>query len=305
MTFPHCRTSEVRRGAGRFVLGLALVVSLTGFTSLEALFAPKSELWPRWQEHDAASTLSVDHGPWSTFLDRYVSEHPDGINRVAYRRVTTADRTALDGYINALTATPVSRLSRGAQLPYWINLYNALTVQVILQNPEARGIRDIDISPGFLSDGPWGKKVVEIEAEKLSLNDIEHRVLRPIWNDPRIHYAVNCAALGCPNLQRRAFTAGNADALLDAAAKAYVNHPRAAAVTDGKLIVSSIYVWFHDDFGGNDAGVIAHLKKYAEPRLAAELAGVKRIEDHAYDWHLNTEMTSARSGGSHQRRAER
>ena len=74
MTFPHCRTSEVRRGAGRLVLGLALVVSLTGFTSFDALFAPKSELGPRWQAHDAASTLSVDHGPWSSFLDRYVSE---------------------------------------------------------------------------------------------------------------------------------------------------------------------------------------------------------------------------------------
>jgi Protein of unknown function, DUF547 len=84
-------------------------------------------------------------------------------------------------------------------------------------------IRDIAISPGLFSVGPWGRKLIEVEGEPLSLDDIEHRILRPIWRDPRLHYAVNCAALGCPNLRSSAFTAANADILLETAASDYVN----------------------------------------------------------------------------------
>jgi hypothetical protein len=121
----------------------------------------------------------------------------------------------------------------------------------------------------------------------LSLDDIEHRILRPIWRDPRLHYAVNCAALGCPNLQTAAFTAANTEALLDKAARDFVNHPRGAAIVGGKLIVSSIYVWYEADFGGADRGVIAHLKRYAGPELATALAAVDRISGNRYDWGLN------------------
>ena len=155
------------------------------------------------------------------------------------------------------------------------------------------GIRDIDISPGLFADGPWDKKLVEIEGEDVSLNDIEHRILRPIWRDPRIHYAVNCASIGCSNLRPTAFTAANSDALLTAAAQAYVNHPRGARVEDGKLIVSSIYVWFQEDFGGNDAGVIRHLIRYAAAGLGTRLAGVTSIHTHDYDWGLNDAVGGA------------
>ena len=119
------------------------------------------------------------------------------------------------------------------------------------------------------------------------LNDIEHRILRPIWRDPRIHYAVNCASVGCPNLMTEAFAGDRLDAQLDGAARAYVNTPRGARIEDGKLVVSSIYIWFGEDFGGNDAGVIAHLKRYAEPQLGNRLKSLKAISDHRYDWSLN------------------
>ncbi len=181
-------------------------------------------------------------------------------------------------------------------------LYNALTVKVVLDHYPVDGIRDIDFSPGLFADGPWDKKLVEIEGEDVSLNDIEHRILRPIWRDPRIHYAVNCASIGCPNLQPTAFTAANTDALLAAAAQAYVNHPRGARVEGGKLIVSSIYVWFQEDFGGNDAGVISHLRRYADPGLRSRLSRIERIGDHFYDWSLNGAPSKpaqeTRAGGS-------
>ena len=126
-----------------------------------------------------------------------------------------------------------------------------------------------------------------MEGVALSLNDIEHRILRPIWRDPRIHYAVNCAALGCPNLRMTAFTGANADEVLDRAARDYVNHPRGVTIRDGSLVVSSIYIWFQEDFGAGAMDVIAHLKRYAGPELRNRLMTVDGIDDDEYDWNLN------------------
>lgn len=249
--------------------------------------APKAELWPRWTAHDAQATRSVDHGAWTGFLQQYLRPGADGINRVAYGQVAAQDRAALTGYLRRLQGERVSTLARSEQRAYWINLYNAATVSTVLEHYPVPSILKIDISPGLFARGPWGKKLLSVEGEALSLDDIEHRILRPIWKDPRTHYAVNCASLGCPNLQAEAYTAANLEALLDRGAREYVNHPRGARVVRGRLYVSSIYVWFQDDFGGSDAGVIAHLKRYAAAPLAAQLAGIDTIADDDYDWTLN------------------
>lgn len=205
------------------------------------LAAPKADLWKRWQENDPQSTLQVDHTPWTPFLQKYLSPGPKGINRLDYLGVTPDDRDLLNRYLNDLAGTPVSRLSRTAQLPFWINLYNGLTVKVVLDHLPVDSIRDIDISPGFFASGPWDKKLLRIEGEEISLNDIEHRILRPIWQDPRVHYAVNCASLGCPNLQPTAYTPENTEALLKRGAREYINHPRGVDFKDDDLVVSSIY----------------------------------------------------------------
>ncbi len=266
---------------------LALALPLGAASSIEALFAPRAELWERWTAHDSVSSASIDHAAWDRFLKTYLSKDKDGVNRFAYARITDANRRVLNDYIGGLTRRSISRYNRSEQLVYWINLYNGLTVKVVLDHYPVKSIRDIDISPGWFSDGPWDKKLITIENESLSLNDIEHRILRPIWRDPRIHYAVNCAAVGCPNLQPMAFTATNAEAMLSKAARDYINNPRGVRLEDGSLIVSSIYVWFQEDFGDSDAGVIAHLKRYASPELQAELARTERIDSHGYDWTLN------------------
>ena len=270
----------------RFCVLLIAAFGAAGFGGLESLFAPKAELWDRWSAHDNASTATIDHGGWQRFLDTYVRAGDDGVNRVAYGRVSPADHTALDRYIGSLTNTRVTRLSRAEQLPYWINLYNALTVKVILTHYPVKSIRDIDISPGLFGDGPWRKKLVEIEGEPVSLDDIEHRIIRPIWRDPRIHYAVNCAAVGCPNLQTEAFTPANTEELFEKAAREFVNHPRGISADSDRVVVSSIYAWFTDDFGGDLAGVVAHLKRYADPAQAIVLEEAAEFED-AYDWSLN------------------
>ena len=249
--------------------------------------APDADLWPRWEAHSPDATREPDHGAWGEFLTRYLKNGGDGINRVAYADVTDADRDALKRYLDAMAGVVPADLTRDAQFAYWVNLYNALTVDTVLDHAPVDSIRDIDISPGWFSDGPWGKKLVTVDGADLSLDDIEHRILRPIWRDPRVHYAVNCAALGCPNLRPRPFTADRLETMLDDGARAYVNHPRGARMTGDGLVVSSIYVWFQADFGGDDAGVIAHLKRYADSGLTAKLAEAEGIADHGYDWTLN------------------
>lgn len=269
------------------------ILRLTGLTLIVLLFptlllaAPKADLWEYWDEHNPNSTMTVDHGAWTTFLQSYVTQDPKEINRFDYHGVTAQDRSYLDSYLESLTGVEVTSLSRPSQKPFWINLYNALTIQVVLDHYPVDSIKDIDISPGFFSSGPWDKKLVTIEGQELSLNNIEHRILRPIWKDPRIHYAVNCASMGCPNLQRKAFTAENTDDLLDKAAREYINHPRGVNIENGELVVSSIYDWFQEDFGGSEAGVIEHLMQYADPGLKQKLQVFDDIDDDRYDWSLN------------------
>jgi hypothetical protein len=225
---------------------------------------------------------------WDAFLKKYlVAPHPTGINRVRYAAVAPEDRKVLKDYLQHLQSLPVSSYNRGEQKAYWINLYNALTVDLVLSRFPVASIRDINISPGLFARGPWGAKLLTIEEERLSLDDIEHRILRPIWKDSRIHYALNCASLGCPNLQPAAYTPANTAALLDKGAREYVNHPRGLALKNGKLHASSIYVWFQEDFGGSAEGLMEHWKKYAEKALADALENYSGGLEHDYDWRLN------------------
>lgn len=280
----------------RFFACVAACMAVFGLAAIgviaSAAAAPRTELWPRWAAHRPESALAVDHSAWGELLARYNVSAGDGGRRFAYGRVSADDRHRLGDYVDGLARVFVSGLARAEQRAYWINLYNALTVRVVLDHWPVASIRDIAISPGLFGVGPWGRKLVTVEGEPLSLDDIEHRILRPIWKDPRVHYAVNCAAIGCPGLCPTAFTAANAEELLDQAARAFVNHPRGARTEDGRgLVVSSIYVWFRDDFGdGTDAAVIAHLARYAAPELKAALAGIERVSGHGYDWAINAPL---------------
>ncbi|HLN86070.1 MAG TPA: DUF547 domain-containing protein, partial [Candidatus Limnocylindrales bacterium] len=188
-----------------FSCAIVLLAVLVGSNLAQA--APKAELWPRWQKHDPASQQKIDHGAWDRFLKQYVVvPHPSGINRVRYQAVNPDDQKALKSYLQTLQAQAISNYNRNEQKAYWINLYNALTVDLIISRFPVESIRDINISPGLLVRGPWGAKLLTIEGEKLSLDDIEHRILRSIWRDQRVHYALNWASLGSPNLQPVAYT---------------------------------------------------------------------------------------------------
>lgn len=267
--------------------GACVAVALLLVTASAALAALKADLWARWGQHDPASNAQIDHADWTKLIGAYARPSTDGVTRFDYGGVRTADRGLLQKYIARLEATPISRFNRREQFAYWVNFYNALTVKVVLDHYPVESIRDIDISPGFFADGPWGAKLVTVEGEKISLDDIEHRILRPIWKDPRIHYVVNCASIGCPDLPPVALTAQNSETLLDEMAERFVNHPRGVSVVDGRIVVSSIYEWFEEDFGGTEKGVLDHIRRFASSALAGRLKGRNSYDDDAYNWKLN------------------
>jgi hypothetical protein len=249
--------------------------------------APRADLWERWTAHDPNSAQTIDHGAWEAFLTRYLRIGADGVHGIAYGLVTPADRRALDAYVDGLSQLPISDYSRPEQMAYWINLYNALLVRVVLDHYPVASVHDIGASTSSGTSGPWKQKRLEIEGTPVSLSDIEHRILRPIWRDPRIHYALSCAAVGCPNLQPEPFQADRLERQLSQAAMAYINDPRCLETDGERLVVSSIYRWYRDDFGGSDLGVINHLMAYAEPDLAMSLQHFDRIAGDDFEWRLN------------------
>jgi hypothetical protein len=267
-------------------LSLSRRVLLTGLLAAAAAPACAADKLERFRTARGGSK-AVDHGAFDRLLGRYVRAGADGVNRVDYGawKASAADRGALGGYIAALEQTDPTTLGRAEQFAYWANLYNAATLRVVLDRYPVRSIKEI--KPNLIAIGPWKTAVVTVGGTALSLDEIEHGILRRGWREPRVHYAVNCASYGCPNLRLRAIRGGTLEADLADAARDYVNHPRAARVEGGKLIVSSIYDWYKADFGGSDSGVIAHLRQHASPRLKSELAGVKSVAKHAYDWALN------------------
>jgi hypothetical protein len=240
--------------------------------------------------HVAGSTAVVSHRAWHALLQEYVVASPDGLNRVRYAAWKRESHAELKTYVSSLEAVDVARLDRPEQFAFWVNLYNAKTIEIVLDRYPVKSIKDIRLGGGVIgaiTGGPWKAKVVTVSSVALSLDDIEHVILRGLFRDARVHYAVNCASIGCPNLGREAFTGAALESQLEAAARAYVNSPRGVRWSGDRLVVSSIFSWFQSDFGGDAAGVLAHLARYAEPALKARLKRAPTIDEYSYDWALN------------------
>jgi hypothetical protein len=227
------------------------------------------------------------HDSWDAIVGAYVVSSPDGLNRFAYARATAEALPEIGAYLRSLEAIAVSRLSRAERLVFWINLYNALTIKTVLDHYPVPSIKRIRLSFWRPWAGPFAAKQMRVEGQALSLRDVEHGILRPSFNEPRVHFAINCASYGCPNLQPTAFTTDNVESLMDASARQFVNHPRAVRIERGRLITSSIFVWYGEDFGRDAASVIAELKRHAAPALREALDGRTKIDGHHYDWTLN------------------
>jgi len=268
-----------------------LVLSIAILLNTVVQAAPASKLIPFWNHFNEENVQEIDHSIWQGFLNHYLdSSDSNSANCVVYSAVSEVDKIALQQYIASLSAIDPRTYSRAEQKAYWINLYNVLTVQLILDSYPVASITKLGDS--FFRFGPWDDKLVTIQGQTLSLNDIEHGILRPIYKDPRIHYAVNCASLGCPDLSAQAYTKSNIEDMLNVAAVSYVNHPRGVRFETveskkARLMASSIYHWYIEDFGGTDKALVLHLMQYAKPTLKTQLELYQGDIGYEYDWSLN------------------
>jgi len=271
------------------------LASLLLFASIVVVGLPSRPVFAQslvdlFQKAASGSTVTIDHSAWDRLLKTYVKPGTDGLNRVDYAAFKRSGQVDLKQYIRQLEAVDPQTLDRPEQFAFLANLYNAKTIDIVLDHYPVKSIKDISLGGGLLAaftGGPWKAKVVKLQGIDASLDDIEHGILRTVFKDPRVHYSVNCASVGCPNLQAEAFTGAKLTAQLNAGAQAYVNSARGVAIVGGKVVVSSIYSWFKGDFGGTDEGVLSHFRAYAAPALAEKLKSVTAIADHGYDWTLN------------------
>jgi Protein of unknown function, DUF547 len=261
-----------------FLLGSAAVAS--------ASFAPGLA--------EAASALTAfapngggafDHAAFNSVLNGAVIPDAEGYNRVDYKALKSRS-AALKAVLAQMQLAAPSSFSRTEAKAFWINLYNAKTLDVVLDNYPVASIKKINLGGGGLfGSGPWSAKILSVEGQELSLDDVEHRILRPLFKDPMVHYALNCASYSCPNLSAAAFTAKNTAAQMQANAAAYINHKRGVSVAGAAITASKIYSWYGADFGGKSS-LKAHWMKFAAPEKAAAIDAAQSVS-FGYDWRLN------------------
>ncbi|MGL4561605.1 MAG: DUF547 domain-containing protein [Brevinema sp.] len=246
--------------------------------------APSAVYDAYWDVYNNNNNDSINHSKWNDFLRKYTELDKTGIVLVTYSKVTSQDHQELAEYINTLSKTPILSYSKKEQRTYWINLYNALTVKLILDFYPISSIKEIYGGP--LKVGPWNKKIITIENKEISLNDIEHRILRPLWKDSRVHFLVNCASKGCPNLLQQAITPQNYEQFAETAARSFISHTRGVSESNNVLVINSIFDWYSSDFGNNMSEILKYLNQYADDNTKRKLSSSNKIT-YEYDWSLN------------------
>ena len=230
--------------------------------------------------HSAASSSSVGHRLFRELLQKYVAD--GNVNYAGFK----SEETKLDQYLDQLQNVDPDTLSRNEQYAFYANAYNAWTIKLILTKyPGIDSIKEL----GIFNTGPWKKKVVRLSGELVSLDHIEHDILRPRFKDPRVHFAINCAAKSCPPLRSEPFVAPKLDQQLDDATRSFINNPNNYRLEGRDLHVSRIFKWFSEDFSEDPLGFFL---KYADPELKEKLENTPEkinIKYLAYDWSLNGE----------------
>ena len=213
--------------------------------------------------------LLPEHSPWSILLIKYVDDKGD----VDYRAFQN-DSVALGEYLNHLEKnSPKKDWPKNEKLAYYINLYNAATVKLILDNYPTTSIRNIK--------NPWGMDWVKTGDGVLSLGDIEHKILRKM-NEPRIHFAINCASFSCPKLLNKAFTAAEIEIQLHEATLDFVNDKTRNIISKEEMQLSNIFKWYKKDFTENGS-----LTDYIKTYTTIEINSDTDIDYLKYDWNLN------------------
>ncbi|GJM45399.1 MAG: DUF547 domain-containing protein [Gemmatimonadota bacterium] len=236
------------------------------------------------QTAEPAPDAWPDHSAFDELLQRYVSDA--GVDYAAWH-ANAGDRERLRTYLQTLSAAPVSELQERANarphaLAYWLNLYNAVTLNFVLDGYPTDSIKDL----GGMFSSPWKKKLVTVEGTELTLNEIENDIIRPRFREPRIHFALNCAAVSCPPLRAGAYVGESLDQQLEEQTVRFLADPRANRVGDnGRLRLSKIFDWYADDFRDAAGSVAQYVAPYLKD-YPVDTDGV-RIESNDYDWTLN------------------
>ncbi len=246
----------------------------------------------------SSTTFAFDHSGWDRLLSAHVKPAGNGAATALDYAGIKGERAALKEYLDALADIDTATFdgwSRDEQLAFLINAYNAWTVELVLTRyPDLDSIRDL----GSFFSSPWKKDIARLFGDKVSLDHIEHTLIRGSgrYNEPRIHFAVNCASVGCPALAEAAFTADALDAQLDAATRRFLSDRTRNRWRDGALEVSSIFKWYRDDFesgwrGADTLGSFLALYSDALSLTDAQTARARSdaadIDFLSYDWSLN------------------
>lgn len=220
----------------------------------------------------------LKHDQWTSLLQTYVS--PTG--NVDYKGIKEHE-AELDAYLEVLSKNhPTSEWDKNDQLAFWINAYNAFTVKLIVKNYPVVSIKDLGGSI-YKVNTPWDEKFIHIGEETYDLNNIEHGIIRKEFNDPRIHFAVNCASISCPPLRNEAYVGSKLNAQLDDQAKRFINDPTKNKITKGKAQLSKIFTWFKGDFTASGLSIAEFINQYSEVKMTKKT----KVTYFDYDWNLN------------------
>jgi hypothetical protein len=247
--------------------------------------APDKKYSNQWVAYDPLSTKKIKYPAWKQFLNNYTLKK-NGQVYVQYHQVTQKHQKRLKQGIERLTDISINRYNRQQQLAYWINLYNMETIHQVLKHYPVDSIKDIN--KGYFSSGPWDKKVVKVNEHKLTLNEIEHGIIRPVWNDPRIHAAVNCASMSCPNLLQTPYRGSKINKQLNNAFDRFVNSKKGVKFDKNDIYLSKIFEWYGQDFGPNTHDMKRFISYYLDSKHKSEkLLKSASIQYMNYDWSLN------------------
>ena len=275
MSFSLRRVSEAaRRWAVAVLFATAPATVPAAAQSAPALAAPAP----------TAPRVAIDHSAFDGLLRAHVT---DGlVDYDAFR-----DAAAFRRYLASLERASLAGADDEERLAFWINVYNAYTIQLLNSRKQRNSIRDINKVLGVTLKSPWAEPIVKADRRTLTLDDVEHEIIRKQFKDPRIHVALVCAAMGCPPLRSEAFTADRVDAQLDDQARRFLAQraKNRVDVPSGTVYGSPIFTWYREDFGGTLEGVGAFWARYVPAGPEQELlrSGKFRWVDTEYDWRIN------------------
>lgn len=216
---------------------------------------------------------------WNTLLEKYVSKEGE-VDYLAFKKDTALFYRYLDLLSN--NAPDPEKWTREEQLAFWINAYNAFTVKLIIDHYPLQSIKDITALNIPKISSPWTMNFFEIGGKSFNLDKIEHEILRKEFDEPRIHFAVNCAAVSCPKLLNESYKADKLDEQLEKQASYFLNNSGKNKLNKNKVSLSKIFSWYKADFTSKGT-LIDFLNRYAKMKINANA----EIEYLEYDWGLN------------------